>query len=100
VNVTVLETPCAVVIVTATEPNGRSPVGTVAVHVDSVGQSVDAAVLPKSATIWPLVLMKFPPEICTVCPMFPLEGLSAEMTGAVPVMAIGATVVCVVEVDV
>jgi hypothetical protein len=62
VKVTVLETPWAVVIVTGTEPDGATPVGTVTVQVDRVGQLVEAAVPPKLATICPLVLMKLPPE--------------------------------------
>jgi hypothetical protein len=98
VNVTVLETPCAVVIVTGTEADGANPVGTVTVQVDCVGQSVEAAVPPKLATICPLVLRKFPPEIWTVCPVFPDAGLSEEITGAVPVMTTGAEVVVVAPV--
>jgi len=62
-NMMVLETPPAVVIVTGTDPDAATPVGTVTVQVVCDEQLVDAAVPPKLAVICPLELTKLPPVI-------------------------------------
>ena len=83
-NVTALDVPLAVVIVTCADDRARSIGGTVTVHVFCAGQLVGATWPLNVATIWPLELRKLAPTTWTLCPALPLDGVSELMTGGPP----------------
>jgi hypothetical protein len=92
-NVNGREVPEAVVTVTGTDRGAPPSCGTTTVHDDGAGQFVAATWPPKRATICPSELKKLTPERVICWPDAPLDGLSSETTGAVPVRAGLGTVV-------
>jgi hypothetical protein len=95
VNVTGLEVPPAVVIVTWADDTPLIG-GTVTVQVFWAGQLVGATWPLKLATIWPLELRKLDPATCTPCPAAAVGGEIEAMTGAPPGVAGGVVEVVVV----
>ena len=95
--VTALEVPLEVVMVTCADGEPVD-VGTVTVQVFCAGQLVEATWPLNVATMWPFVLRKFEPATRTDSPAGPLEGSSAEITGAPP-RASGGVVLVVVPFD-
>jgi hypothetical protein len=99
VNVAAFEVPLAVVIVTCADAAPEDG-GTVIVQAFGAGQLVEVTCPLKLATMWPSGLRKFEPAIWTDCPGAPVDGLSAEITGAAPgTTGVVVVVVVVLEED-
>jgi hypothetical protein len=76
---------------TGTERGEPESGGTVTRHMVCDGQDVAAAWPPKRATISPSALRKSVPDTVTCWPDPPVDGLSDERSGAVPVAAVLGT---------
>jgi hypothetical protein len=103
VKVTGFEVPASVVTVTGVDPLAPAAGGTATRQLVCSGQAMVATCVPNWTLIWPDELSKLVPVITTICPGVPVDGSTAERTGAplaggvVEMVVVVAAIVVVVE---
>jgi len=99
VKVNGFEVPASVVTVTGVDPLAPAGGGTATRQLVCSGQAMAATCVPNWTLIWPDELTKLAPVITTICPAVPVDGSTAERTGAPLAGGVVVVVVIVVVVE-